>query len=244
MNDFIRFFFLRLTKLLKQPDKLYFITSRLYTNIYLDVTESEIMLAKLTVKEFFEKTASKDPVPGGGSIAALSAAAASSLVEMVANLTIGKKGYGDVEEEMKAISKQASRYREKLVQDMDNDSNAYEQVMVAFRLPKCTEEEITYRKEAIETGLKNAALVPLGVAKDASNLMDLAGEIITKGYKTAVTDGMVAAVTARSAALSALYNVKINLNSIKDRLFVHEVSQQITHLENEIRRKEKQVLSK
>jgi formiminotetrahydrofolate cyclodeaminase len=202
------------------------------------------MLAKLTVKEFFENTASADPVPGGGSIAALSAAAASSLVEMVANLTIGKKGYGEVEEEMKAISKQASRYRDKLVQDVDNDSDAYKQVMAAFRLPKRTEEEITYRKEAIETALKNAALVPLSVAKDASNLIDLAGETITKGYKTAVTDAVVAAVTARSAGLSALYNVKINLSSIKDRSFIHDVSQQISHLENEIRRKEKQVLSK
>ena len=202
------------------------------------------MLAKLTIKEFFKKTASADPVPGGGSIAALSAAASASLVEMAANLTIEKKGYSEIEEEMKAISEQASCYREKLIKDIDNDSNAYEQVIAAFRLPKCTEEEITYRKEAIETGLKNAALVPLSVAKDASKLIDLAGETVTKGYKNAVTDGMVAAVTARSAALSALYNVKINLNSIKDRLFVHKVSQQITHLENEIRRKEKQVLSK
>jgi formiminotetrahydrofolate cyclodeaminase len=202
------------------------------------------MLAKLNIKEFFEKAASNDPVPGGGSIAALSAAAASSLVEMAANLTIGKKGYSEVEEEMKAISKQASRYRDKLIQDMDNDSDAYKQVIHAFKLPRRTEEEIKYRKEAIEDALKHAALVPLSVAKDASKLIDLAGETVTKGYKNAVTDGMVAVVTARSAALAALYNVKINLNSIKDRLFVQEVSQQITHLENEIRRKEKQVLSK
>ena len=202
------------------------------------------MLAKLTIKEFFEKTASAGPVPGGGSIAALNAAAASSLVEMAANLTIGKKGYGEVEEEMKAISKQASRYRDKLVQDVDKDSDAYKQVIHAFKLPGRTEEQIKCRKDAIEDALKHAALVPLSVAKDASSLIDLAGETVTKGYKNTVTDGMVAAVTARSAALSAIYNVKINLNSIKDRSFVYEVSQQITHLENEIRRKEKQVLSK
>jgi formiminotetrahydrofolate cyclodeaminase len=202
------------------------------------------MYAKLTIKEFFKKTASADPVPGGGSIAALNAAASASLVQMAANLTIVKKGYSEVEEEMKAISKQASRYRVKLIQDMDNDSDAYKQVIAAFRLPRRTEEQIKCRNEAIEDALKHAALVPLSVAKDASTLIDLAGNTVTKGYKNAVTDGMVAAVTARSAALSALYNVKINLSSIKDRLFVHEVSQQITHLENEIRRKEKQVLSK
>jgi methenyltetrahydrofolate cyclohydrolase len=202
------------------------------------------MLAKLTIKQFFEKTASADPAPGGGSIAALSAAAASSLVEMAANLTIGKKGYGEVKEEMKAISKQASLYRDKLVQDVDKDSDAYNQVIYAFKLPGRTEEEIKFRKESIENGLKHAALVPLSVAKDASKLIDLAEEIVTKGYKNAVTDGVVAVVTARSAALSALYNVKINLSSIKDRSFVYEVSQQVTQLENEIRRKEKQVLSK
>jgi len=202
------------------------------------------MLAELTIKEFLEKTASGDPVPGGGSIAALSAAASASLVEMSANLTIGKKGYSEVEEKMKAISKQASRYRDKLIQNMDNDSDAYQQVIHAFKLPRRTEEEIKYRKEAIENALKHAALVPLSVAKDASNLIDLAGETVTKGYKNAVTDGVVAAVMARSAALSAIYNVKINLNSIKDRSFVYEVSQQIMHLENEIRRKEKQVLLK
>ena len=202
------------------------------------------MLAKLSIKEFFEKTASDDPVPGGGSIAALSATAAASLVEMVANLTIGKHAYAEVEKEMKAISKQASLYRDKLIQDIDKDSDAFKRVVDAFKLPERSEEEIKCRKEAIENGLKHASLVPLSVAEDASKLMDLAGETVTKGYKNAVTDAVVAAVTARSAALSALYNVKTNLSLIKDRSFVYEVSKQITHLENEIRRKEKQVVSK
>jgi len=202
------------------------------------------MLANLNIKEFFKKTASADPAPGGGSIAALSGAAAASLVEMVANLTIGKQAYAEVEEEMKAISKQASLYKDKLIQDIDKDSSAYKRIIAALKLPRRTEEEIKYRKEAVQDKLKHAVLVPLSVAKDASKLIDLAGETVTKGYKNAVTDGLVAAVTARSAALSALYNVKINLSSIKDRSFVYEVSQQIKHLENEIRRKEKQVLSK
>jgi formiminotetrahydrofolate cyclodeaminase len=202
------------------------------------------MLAKLNIKEFFEKTASDNPVPGGGSIAALSATAAASLVEMVANLTIGKHAYAEVEKEMKAISKQASLYRDKLIQDIDKDSDAFKRVVDAFKLPGRSEEEIKCRKEAIENGLKQAALVPLSVAKDASKLIDLAGETVMKGTKNAVTDGVVAAVTARSAALSALYNVKLNISSIKDRSFVDEVSKQITHLANEIRRKEKQVLSK
>ena len=202
------------------------------------------MLANLNIKNLLEKTASADPVPGGGSMAALCAATASSLVEMVANLTLGKKDYAKVEEEMRAISKQASIYRNKLIQDMDKDSDAYKGVIHAFKLPGRTQEQINSRKQAIENGLKKAALVPLSIAKDASKLLDLAGETVAKGYQKAVTDAVVAALTARSAALSALYNVKINLSSIKDRSFVSEVSAQINRLENEIRRKEKQVLSK
>lgn len=202
------------------------------------------MLSNLNIIDFLKKTASSDPVPGGGSIAALSAAAASSLLEMVANLTIGKKDYAQVEVEMKSISKEASIYRDKLVQDIDKDSDAYKQVIAAFKLPKGTKEEEKCRKEAIQDGLKHAALVPLSVAKDAFKLIDLAGKTVTKGNKNAVTDGLVAALMARSSALSALYNVKINLSSIKDSSFVYEVSKQIKHLENEIERKEKEVLSK
>jgi formiminotetrahydrofolate cyclodeaminase len=206
--------------------------------------EDNIMLSNLNIIDFFKKTASSDPVPGGGSIAALSAAAAASLLEMVANLTIGKKDYAQVEEEMKAISKEASIYRDKLVQDIDKDSDAYKQVIAAFKLPKGTKEEEQCRKEAIQNGLKHATLVPLSIAKDAFKLIDLAGKTVTKGNENAVTDGLVAALMARSSALSALYNVKINLSSIKDSSFVYEVSKQIKHLENEIERKEKEVLSK
>ncbi len=111
-------------------------------------------------------------------------------------------------------------------------------------MPKGTKEEEKCRKEAIQDGLKHAALVPLSVAKDAFKLIDLAGKTVTKGNKNAVTDGLVAALMARSSALSALYNVKINLSSIKDSSFVYEVSKQIKHLEKEIERKEKEVLSK
>jgi formiminotetrahydrofolate cyclodeaminase len=200
------------------------------------------MLAKLSIVEFLEKTASSDPVPGGGSIAALSAALAASLSEMVANLTMGKKDYAPAEEEMKMISKEASRYRNKLSQDIDKDSDAYRQVIAAFKLPKDTEEKKEQREQAIQVGLKQAALVPLGVAKDAFKIIDLAKQVVKKGNKNAVTDGAVAAMMARTAVLAALYNVKINLGSIKDSAFVDDVLKQIQHLEVEITEKEKEVL--
>ncbi len=201
------------------------------------------MLANMNIVDFLEKTASSDPVPGGGSISALSAAAAASLTEMVANLTIGRKEYAAVEEEMKAISNKAFNYRDKLVKDIDKDSDAYKQVLEAFKLPKGSEEEKNHRKQAIQEGLKNATSVPLSVAKDAFKIMELAENVIKKGNKNAATDGAVAAMMARTAVLSALYNVKINLSSIKDIDFVNEVAKQVKLMESKIEKKEKDILS-
>ena len=202
------------------------------------------MLANLNIIDFLEKTASSDPVPGGGSIAALSAAVAASLAEMVANLTIGKKEYAAVEAEMKTISIEASQYRDKLIKDIDKDSDAYKQVMSAFKLPKGSEKERKLREQAIQKGLKQASRVPLNVAEDAFKIIELAEKVVKRGNKNAVTDGAVAAMMARTAVLSALYNVKINLGSIKDNSLVDEVSKQVKYLEAEIEGKEKEVLSK
>ncbi len=112
------------------------------------------MLANMNIVDFLEKTASSDPVPGGGSISALCAAAAASLAEMVANLTIGRKEYAAVEEEMETISNKAFNYRDKLVKDIDKDSDAYKQVLKAFKLPKGMEEEKSHKKKLFRKGLK------------------------------------------------------------------------------------------
>ncbi|MHC4458938.1 MAG: cyclodeaminase/cyclohydrolase family protein [Planctomycetota bacterium] len=202
------------------------------------------MLANLTIKAYLEKTASNTAVPGGGSGAALSAAVAASLVEMVAKLTIGKKGFEDVEAQMKKIAKRASESRQKLTEQIDRDSDAYNQVMTAFRLPRETEEQKKMRSEAIQSGLKQAALVPLGVAQDASKVIELARKVVAKGNKNAVTDGVVGVMMARTAAMGALFNVKINLSAIKDSDFVSEVSAQVTQLEEEIMLKEKEILAR
>jgi formiminotetrahydrofolate cyclodeaminase len=195
----------------------------------------------LTIPEFLEKTASNTPVPGGGSVAALSAAVAASLAEMVAQLTIGKKGFEAAEDEMKAIVSMASACRETLLHDIDRDSDAFNQVMAAFKLPKNREEEAKQRHLAIQEGLKTAALVPLSVAKNAFKILEMTGTVVIKGNKNAVTDGVVAAMMARTAVLSALYNVKINLASIKDNAFVNKVSQQVRELETETESKEKEI---
>ncbi len=202
------------------------------------------MLAELTITQFMEKTASDSPFPGGGSVAALSAAISASLIEMVANLTIGKKGYEEVETIMRKISQDAETCRNKLIKDIDRDSDAYSQVMNAFKLPKGTDDEKNKRTAAIQDALKHACLVPLEVAGDAFKIIELAREVVAKGNKNAVTDGLVGVMTARTAVLSALYNVKINLASIKDKEFADDIANKVKHMETEVGNAEKEILSK
>jgi formiminotetrahydrofolate cyclodeaminase len=201
------------------------------------------LLSNLKITKFLEKTAEGSAVPGGGSIAALNAAISASLAEMVAHLTIGKKGYEAVEKEMNAITATASKLRKKLIKDIDKDATAYNAVMKAFKMPKNTETQQDRRSKAIQAGLKNASVVPLGVARDALSIMDLIAKVIRKGNKNAVTDGAMAALTARAAILGALYNVKINLNFIEDNQFLKEVTREVKSIESRVHRKEKEILS-
>jgi formiminotetrahydrofolate cyclodeaminase len=202
------------------------------------------MLVDKNIRDFLRELASRAPVPGGGSVAALSAGLASALTEMVANLTVGRKGFEEVEEEMKQITQEASEYREKFLKDIDKDAEAFNKVMGAFKLPKNTPEEIDKRKQVIQEEFKNAALVPLEVAKDTVKLMEFTSKVVEKGNKNAISDGAVAAMMARTAVLGALYNVKINLQSIKDENFLNKISKQVNELELKAIEEEKKILSK
>ena len=183
------------------------------------------MLADHKITEYLDKAAAGTAVPGGGSVAALNAALAAGLTEMVANLTIGKKGYETVEDEMKALAEKAAQLRTRLTAAIDRDADAYTEVMAAYKLPKITDEEVTARKRKIQEAIKHAALVPLEVAKDALAVIELAGQAIRKGNKNAASDGAVAAMNARTGALAAIYNVKINLSSINDDSFADKLAQ-------------------
>lgn len=201
------------------------------------------MQADLSIKDFMSRLGANSAVPGGGTVAALGAALAAGLAEMVGNLTIGKKGYESQNLEMTAIAEAASEYREKLLLDMDRDSEAYAEVMNAFRLPKDTADEKNARTRAIQKGLKKAATVPLEVAGHALGIMELAGVAIEKGNRNAMSDGMVAVLMARAAGLAALYNVKINIASVSDRTFADVMAGRAEKMENAIRDMEDKLLS-
>ena len=201
------------------------------------------MLVDDKITEYLAKAAAGTAVPGGGSVAALNAALAAGLTEMVANLTVGKKGYEAVEEDMKDLAGKAAQLRSTLTAAIDQDAEAYTEVMAAYKLPKTTEEETAARKQKIQGAIKQAALVPLEVARNALAVIDLAGRAIRKGNRNAASDGAVAAMNARTAALAALYNVRINLSSIEDEAFVEELAQEVKVLQDQVAAKENEALS-
>jgi len=202
------------------------------------------MLVNLTVKDFLAKTAGSDPVPGGGSIAALNAAISAALAEMVANLTIGKKKYEDKEEMMKEIAASAAKYQTGFINDIDADSDAYNKVFDAFKLPKETDEEKAERSRQIQAATKIAAEVPMEVARKALAIMDIIEKVAENGNQNAITDACVSMMTARTAVLGALLNVKINLSSLKDEAYVARMNEEIGRIEKEAVAKEQQLIKK
>jgi len=202
------------------------------------------MMKNMTLVDFAAKVASNSPVPGGGSMAAVCGALSAALAEMVANLTVGKKKYIEVEEEMKEIAEKAFVIREKLLDDIQRDSDSYDKVMVSYKMPKDTEEEKVLRQNAIQEGLKLAASVPLDIAETSLKILPLTDIVVTKGNTSAVTDGLVACMMARTAVLAALFNVKINLDSINDQEFVKIMKEKVNSIETKTIDSEKKILDK
>lgn len=200
------------------------------------------MLADLTVKEFLDKVAGNDPVPGGGSVAAFSGALASALSAMVTGLSIGKKAYEVHEEELQLARTLVIRLQNSFVTLMDQDSEAYNEVFACFKLPKATDEEKAIRSIAIQEATKHAALVPMVVAREALGLMPVIADIARLGNRNAITDACVAMMFARSAVLGALLNVRINLKSLKDKAFADDLQAEADTIEQAANQKEKELL--
>lgn len=199
-------------------------------------------LQDLAVKEFIDKVTGNDPVPGGGSVSALNGSLAASLAAMVANLTVGRKKYAEVNDEMEELSARLTGLSAQLLNDVDRDAEAYDHVFAAFKLPKETNEEKAVRTEAIQRETKYAAEVPMEVARTAHAMLPLIDTVARKGNSNAVTDACVAMMCARTAVLGALLNVRINLTSITDEAFVKEMSAEAERLERETLAAEQQVL--
>ena len=195
------------------------------------MTASEL-LVDLTVRAFADRVAAADAAPGGGSAAALSGSLAAALTAMVANLTIGKKKYADVEEELKRIRQQSEDLRAQFTVLIDRDTAAFNKVMEAFGLPKETEPQKALRSAAIREATKEATLVPLEVMKHCIDALALAQQVASKGNASAVSDAGVSALMLHAAAAGAALNVRINLNGLSDPDFVGWKSEEVESLLN------------
>jgi glutamate formiminotransferase/formiminotetrahydrofolate cyclodeaminase len=198
----------------------------------------EEFLFDLPISEFIEELASSKPAPGGGSVAALGGALAASLTTMVANLSVGKEKYADVEDTMMEIIAKSITMTKQFGNAIDDDSDAFNQVMNAFRIPK----ENPSRPTAIQGAFVKAAEVPLNVASMAYNLFDLIHTVADKGNKNTITDAGVAALFAEATVRGALFNVQINLISIKDEELKSSISKKINSILSDVSVKRDRIL--
>ena len=181
--------------------------------------------------DFLDSLAAGTATPGGGSAAAYSGAMAAGLVSMVARLTIGKKGYAEVEREMENILSESETLREELTLAVKEDSEAFNQVMAAYKKPKTDQN----REEEIQDAILKAAEVPLSVARKALRVSELALKTAELGNKNAITDSGAGANLAYAAVTSAGYNVRINLGSLEDKKKSEELLTDLTQIEDSAR---------
>ena len=168
------------------------------------------------------------PTPGGGSAAAYSGAMGAALVAMVARLTLGKKKYAEVQEQMLSILDEAEVLRKKLTNAVDEDSTAFDRVMSAFRLPKENEDQIAARMETIRKATLQAAIVPLESARMSVRVMELACQVMQIGNPNAITDASTGAALAQAALTGSGYNVRINVLDLDENeaeLLINQLEQ-------------------
>lgn len=194
------------------------------------VQELKGPLVKMDLRDFANELSSDSPAPGGGSVAALAGALGSALTSMVANLTVGKKEYQKNRGEMKEVAVDAQKYKDALLRAIDRDTDAFNNLMNAFRLPKKTDEQIVKKEQAIEAATKEACLVPLDVMKNSLEVLKLAQVVAERGNENAASDAGVASLMARSAVEGAGLNVKINLPGINDAEFVEKMKTEVKNL--------------
>ncbi len=174
------------------------------------------MYGNETIADFLDTVASAEPVPGGGSCAAMIGATGTALLEMVANLTMGKKQYAEVAADIEPLLAQARALRESFLDLADEDAAAFDGVMAAFRLPKRTDKERATRRDAIQDATVLAAEVPQRTAKQAVEGLRIAKTLAEIGNPNAITDVGVGALSLFTALRGAAYNVTINIGSIKN----------------------------
>lgn len=174
-------------------------------------------LVNLSVKGFADETSRESPAPGGGTISAYMGALGAALGTMVANLSSHKRGWDDRWAEFSAWADKGQQLMTELLHLVDEDTEAFNQIMSAFSLPKGTDEEKAARSAAIQEATLYATQVPLKTMKASFRAFDICKAMAEEGNPASVSDAGVGALAARAAVLGACLNVKINASSLKDR---------------------------
>lgn len=172
---------------------------------------------------FADETASESPAPGGGSVSAYVAALGVSLATMVANLSSHKRGWDDRWEEFSDAAERGQKLKDALLRAVDDDTDAFNQIMAAFGLPNATPEEKAARKVAIQTATRLAIEVPLQVMRLSLESLPLIRQMVETGNPNSVTDAGVGALCARAAALGAFLNVQVNTSGLDDKAYTAQV---------------------
>lgn len=178
------------------------------------------MIKDKSIQVFLDELASKASTPGGGSAAAVMGAMGAALVGMVANFTIGKKGYESVEEQGTELLRRAEELRHRLTDMVRADVEAFDLVMAAYGLPRDTDAQKAERSAAIQAALKQAADVPLACAELCVEVIELTQPMAAIGNKNVISDAGVAVLAAEAALRSAALNVYVNVGAIKDEVYV------------------------
>jgi glutamate formiminotransferase/formiminotetrahydrofolate cyclodeaminase len=187
-------------------------------------------LAKLRVGDFVDEVSRDTPAPGGGSIAALAGALGAALASMVANLSVGKGEFDERYDDLCALAEKAQAAKDELVQAIDADTEAFNEVIAALRMAKDTPDQVALRARAIRAGYKSAARVPLRTAQLCRQVMDLCQAAADIGNRAVMSDAGVGALMAYAGVQGAIHNVRINLPHTKDDAFIDSMRSTLDQL--------------
>lgn len=187
-------------------------------------------LAQLTVRNFIQELGSSSATPGGGSTAALCGAMGAALSAMVARFTGGREKFRDAWERMEGIKQGSDELAERFLALVQEDTDAYQEVIAALRLPKETEDDQRIRREALQRAMRKASIVPLETLRASERLIQMAKDAVEQGNPNTLTDAAAAVHLAHGAATVAAYNVRINLSSITDDAFVEGCRREVEEI--------------
>ena len=183
------------------------------------------MTEEKKICEYLEVLSSKAPVPGGGGVSALAGALGNALGQMVVNLTVGKKKYAEVEEEMQEYLERLKTMQQEFLHLSDRDAEVFAPLAECYRLPSATPEEKEHKETVMEEKLLDASMVPVEIMEKALELLEILDVLADKGSRMAVSDVGVAVQFTRTALLGAVMNVYINTKSMKNREKAEEINQ-------------------